>query len=400
MSSPDPATQLAILMEGVETVRPEHELGDRLASGRPLRVKLGLDPTVGQVTLGWAVVLHKLRQFQELGHTAVLIVGDFTARVGDPSGKSETRRRLSAEEVRSYAEAVLAQLRRVLAPSPLEIRHNSEWLESLGMTEILELTSTTTVAQMLERSDFATRYRDGVPISVMEMLYPLLQGYDSVAVEADVELGGSDQLWNLLVGRTVQQRFGLAPQVAITMPLLIGTDGEQKMSQSIGNYIGVDDPPEEMFGKAMSIPDHLIGQWLRLAARLPEAEAAALTRPMEDGTVNPALVKRELARRIVALYWDGEAAARAEQAFDLIHRHHGVPEDVPQHRLPDQPSISLPALLRAAGVVGSSGEARRLIGQGAVRIDGRPAAAPEVPRADLVGRVIQVGKRRFLRLVD
>ena len=231
-------------------------------------MKLGLDPTAPSVTLGWAVVLRKLRHFQELGHTAVLIVGDFTARVGDPSLKSETRKRLSAEEVNGYAENVLGQFRRVLLDENLEIRRNSEWLGTLDMGGLLELTSAATVAQMLERSDFAIRYQEGSPISVMEFLYPLLQGYDSVAVEADVELGGSDQLWNLMMGRVVQERYGMDPQVALTMPLLVGTDGSKKMSQSLGNYIGVEDEPAEMFGKTMSIPDTAMAEWFAACRRL------------------------------------------------------------------------------------------------------------------------------------
>ena len=272
---PEPPEQLKRLLVNVDRVAPEDELAERLAEGRPLRVKLGLDPTAPSVTLGWAVVLRKLRHFQELGHTAVLIVGDFTAQVGDPSLMAETRRRLTAEEVRGYAESVLGGFSRVLLPEPLEIRWNSEWLASMDMEHILELTSATTVAQMLERADFAERMAEQRPISVLEFLYPLLQGYDSVAVEADVELGGSDQLWNLLMGRTVQQRYGMRPQVAMTMPLLLGTDGVNKMSQSLDNYVAVDDAPADMFGKVMSIPDDLMPQWYRLATELPAEESEA-----------------------------------------------------------------------------------------------------------------------------
>ena len=264
--------QLTFLLRHTDQVVPGDDLSDKLELGRPLRVKLGLDPTAPAVTLGWAVVLRKLRHFQEMGHTAVLIVGDFTGQVGDPSDRSETRRRLTSEEVNGYAENVLGQFRRILLPENLEIRRNSEWLGTLDMAGLLELTSAATVAQMLERSDFAKRYDDGSPISVMEFLYPLLQGYDSVAVQADVELGGSDQLWNLMMGRTVQERYGMEPQVAMTMPLLVGTDGVKKMSQSLGNYIGVEDAPDEMFGKTMSIPDTAMVEWFRLAADLDPAE--------------------------------------------------------------------------------------------------------------------------------
>jgi tyrosyl-tRNA synthetase len=386
-------------MRGVDVVKPPEALADKLATGRPLRVKLGLDPTAPAVTLGWAVVLRKLRHFQELGHTAVLIVGDFTAQVGDPSGKSETRKRLSREEVMGYAESVLVQFRKVLLSEPLEIRYNSEWLASFDMGEVLELTSKVTVAQMLERGDFAQRFEKNTPISVMEFLYPLLQGYDSVAVEADVELGGSDQLWNLMMGRVIQERYGMAPQVAMTMPLLLGTDGVHKMSQSLGNYIGVDDPAEDIFGKTMSIPDELMAQWLLLAADAHPDEVAAISSRLADGTAHPGLVKRDLARRLVALYWDDTAAVAAEEAFDLVHRRGEIPDDIPEHPLPPEATISLPSLLRDAGLAASAGEARRLIQQGAVKLDGTRVESLELDRVLLVGAAIQVGKRRFARLV-
>jgi tyrosyl-tRNA synthetase len=395
---PDLDAQLGLLLRGVDVVNPEDGLAEKLRSGRPLRVKLGLDPTAPAVTLGWAVVLRKLRHFQELGHTAVLIVGDFTAQVGDPSGKSETRRRLGREEVQGYAEQLLGQFRRVLLPEPLEIRYNSEWLSPLDMAAILELTAKATVAQMLERGDFAKRLVDGTAISVMEFMYPLLQAYDSVIVEADVELGGADQLWNLMMGRTIQERYGIDPQVALTMPLLIGTDGTAKMSQSLGNYIGVADPPEEMFGRTMSIPDDLIGQWSLLAADLGPAEVAAVVEDLRTGQAHPNQAKRSLGRRIVALYWGDQAAETAERAFDLIHRHHQIPEDVPTWNLDADDPVSIPALLRAIGLAGSAGEARRLLQQGGVRLDGSRIEALEMARGALAGKVLQVGKRRFVRL--
>ncbi|MFO7300266.1 MAG: tyrosine--tRNA ligase, partial [Actinomycetes bacterium] len=295
-------SDLDLILRYTDQVVPREDLEKKLAKGQPLRVKLGVDPTAPAVTLGWAVVLRKLRHFQDLGHTAVLIVGDFTARVGDPSGKDSTRRRLSAEEVNRYAESVLGQFRRVLSEENLEIRRNSEWLEALDMEGMLELTSSATVAQMLERADFAKRFERGTPISVMEFLYPLLQGYDSVAVEADIELGGSDQLWNLMMGRVVQERYGQEPQVALTVPLLVGTDGVNKMSQSLGNYIGVEEDPREMFGKTMSIPDDLMGQWFRLAADLDPGEVERIEADLASGALHPAEAKRRLAREIVALY--------------------------------------------------------------------------------------------------
>lgn len=392
-----PAEQLPHLLRHADKVVPEDELVKKLESGRQLRVKLGLDPTAPSVTLGWAVVLRKLRHFQEMGHIAVLIVGDFTARVGDPSLRSDTRKRLTAEEVNGYAENVLGQFRRVLLADRLEIRRNSEWLGALDMGGLLELTSAATVAQMLERSDFANRYQEGNPISVMEFLYPLLQGYDSVAVEADVELGGSDQLWNLMMGRVVQERYGMEPQVALTMPLLVGTDGSKKMSQSMGNYIGVEDEPGEMFGKTMSIPDDVMPEWFRLAADFDPDEVERIEAGLASGDLHPGETKRRLARAVTALYWGEEAAAQAEAMFDQVFRHGGLPDEIEEHSLPAGDTIQLSALVR--DVSGASGsEARRLLAQGAVRLDGEVVEDREMARDDLTGRVLKVGKRRFVRL--
>ncbi len=390
--------QLSTLLRHTDRVVPPDELARKLELGRPLRVKLGLDPTAPSVTLGWAVVLRKLRHFQEMGHTAVLIVGDFTGQVGDPSDRSETRRRLTAEEVSGYAENVLGQFRRVLLDENLEIRRNSEWLGSLDMAGLLELTSAATVAQMLERSDFAKRYQEGSPISVMEFLYPLLQGYDSVAVRADVELGGSDQLWNLMMGRVVQERYGMEPQVAMTMPLLVGTDGVKKMSQSIGNYIGVEDPPEEMFGKTMSIPDTTMVEWFRLAADLDPQEVVGIESGLASGELHPGKTKRRLARAVTALYWGAEAAEEAERAFDQVFRLGGIPDEIEAFTLPEEDPVTVPTLIRdALGLSGS--EARRLLAQGAVKLDGEMVQAQELGRSELIGRVLQVGKRRFVRLI-
>jgi tyrosyl-tRNA synthetase len=395
-----PPPDLARLLRRTDTVRPPDELGPRLAEGKSLRVKLGLDPTAPSVTLGWGVVLRKLRDFQEQGHTAVLIVGDFTAQVGDPSQKSETRRRLSAEEVRGYAEAVLSQFERILLPEPLEIRYNSEWLGTLDMSEVLELTSTATVAQLLERGDFAKRFEANSPISVMEFMYPLLQGYDSVAVAADVELGGSDQLWNLMMGRVVQERYGQRPQIAMTMPLLLGTDGVQKMSQSLNNYIGITEPPSEIFGKVMSIPDSLMSQWFRLATEMPESDLDRITGDLEAGLLHPGEAKRLLARSITAIYWGEDMAAEAEGAFDRLFRDHEVPADVEVAALPAGDPLHLPSLLRDLGLAASGSDARRLLAQGAVKINGHRIQGEEAARDDLVGAVVQVGKRRFLRLTE
>ncbi|MFQ5968126.1 MAG: tyrosine--tRNA ligase [Acidimicrobiia bacterium] len=387
------------LLQGVDQAIPTGELAKRLSESRSLRVKLGMDPTAPNVTLGWAVVLRKLRQFQEHGHTAVLIVGDFTAQVGDPSEMSETRRRLSAEEVGANADRLLEGFRRILLPEPLEIRYNSEWLSKLDMNAVLELTSKVTVAQLLERDDFRTRFEEERPISLMEFLYPLLQAMDSVAIEADVELGGSDQLWNLLTGRDIQQRYGKTPQVVITVPLLVGTDGVQKMSQSFGNYIAIDDDPLEMFGKIMSLPDEAMGDYYRLATDLEASEREDLLAGLENQTVHPGEAKRRLGREVVGMYWDPDAAEKAEGAFDRVHKEHQVPEDVPEHALGVEDPVYLPILLREAGLVTSSSEGKRLIAQGAVKIEGEAVSSDEISRSLLVGRVLQAGKRRFVRVV-
>ncbi|GBD85664.1 tyrosine--tRNA ligase [bacterium BMS3Abin02] len=391
---------LDVLLRGTERVVTEEALASRLASKRPLRVKLGLDPTAPAVTLGWAVVLRKLRQFQEHGHIAVLIIGDFTAQVGDPSGKSETRRRLSADEVGAYAERVLAGFRKILLPEPLEIRHNSEWLANLDMEAILELTSQVTVAQMLERGDFAKRYAARQPITLMEFVYPLLQGMDSVAVRADIELGGSDQLWNLMVGRVLQERAGQDPQIPMTMPLLVGTDGVHKMSQSLGNYIAIDDAPAEMFGKIMSIPDELLVSYFELCTDVSEADVADIAKGLSDGSLHPGETKRRLGSEIVKIYWGADEALAAEAAFDQVFKRHEAPQDTLEFRLPGEDPVYLPSLLRSAGLVASASEARRLIDGGAVKIDGERIGTFEVPHATLRQRVLQVGKRRFVRLIE
>jgi tyrosyl-tRNA synthetase len=399
--APDP---LALLKDGTAEIVPEGGLEEKLALGRPLRVKLGLDPTASDVTLGWAVVLHKLRQFQDAGHTAVLIVGDFTARVGDPSGKSDTRPRLDKDVVRAFADHMLEQFRLIVSDERLEIRYNSEWLEGMDMEGILRLTSSYTVAQMLQRDDFAKRYADGRPISIMEFMYPLLQGYDSVAVEADVELGGTDQLFNLLVGRELQRAWGQEPQIALTVPLIEGLDGVQKMSQSLGNYVGITEAPDEMFGKLMRIPDGLIGKYLRLVAWMPSDEAARAEEAMAAGTANPNEVKRAMARAVVDLYHGAGAGARAEEGFNRVHRDRELPEVVPDVPIPDAAAedgvVWLPRLLVTLDLATSNGDARRRIEQGGVKLDDRPVTDPsyEARREDLVGTVLQVGRRWFGRL--
>jgi tyrosyl-tRNA synthetase len=399
--------QFDFLVRNAAEVIPEDELRAKLdrsgETGRPLRVKLGLDPTAADVTLGWAVVLRKLREFQELGHTAVLIVGDFTARVGDPSGKSETRPSLLPEAIQQYANRLLGQFGKILRDDRLEVRYNSEWLD-MGMEELLRLTASYTVARMLERDDFANRFAEGRPISVMEFLYPLLQARDSVAVEADVELGGTDQKFNLLVGRDIQRDDGQEPQVVFTMPLLEGLDGVQKMSQSLGNYVGIDEPPEEMFGKLMRIPDELIVKYLRLCTGLSEEEIAGVEARLETGT-NPADEKRRLAREVVGLYHGEEAADQSERNFDRVHRERQAPDEIRQVAVRpewlDAKEIPVATLLDLLDLAESRSAARRLIRQGGVRVDGEVVTDPEwnVPAETLAGTTWQVGRRKFVRLI-
>ena len=395
-----PEEQVAYLTDGIDTVVPEGELLERIKEGRPLRVKLGVDPTAPDVTLGWAVVFRLLRKFQECGHIAVLIVGDFTGQVGDPSGQSATRQRLEAAEVGGFADSVIGTIRELLLPERLEIRPNSEWLETMTMHDVLDLMSRFTVARIMDRDDFAKRWDASEPISLIEFMYPLLQAADSVAVQADIELGGSDQLFNNLVGRDLQERSGQRGQLVMTVPLLVGTDGKKKMSQSLGNYISVKDEAGEMFGKTMSIPDDLMEQWFVLAAGWPTVEAEELMASIAAGTLHPGEAKRMLARDIVTIYWGSDAAAEAEVSFDTVFKHRELPDDVAAFSLPPADPVWLPGLLNEAGLVDSNSEARRMLAQGAVRIDGEKTASEEHSRADLVDRIVQVGKRRFVKLVD
>ena len=390
------------LVRNAEHVVVADELERRLKEGRPLRVKLGLDPTAKDITLGWAVPLRKLRQWQDAGHIAVLIMGDFTARIGDPSGRSSQRTQLSKEEVTANAEACVAMLLDILSEDDLEVRYNSEWLEPMDLGDVLRLTANYTLAQMLERNDFAKRFKEQRPISMIEFMYPLLQGYDSVAVEADVELGGTDQLFNLLVGRDLQTGYGQRPQIAMTMPLLEGLDGVQKMSQSLGNYVSIREAPEEMFGKLMSIPDTLIGRYAALGTTMPPDLVADMEAASKAGGGAANRAKRAVAAAIVALYHGPEAEVRAEEAFDRQFLRKEAPEDIPDADIPgdaiDGPEVYLPRVLAELGLAKSGSEARRLIAQGGVRVNGEAVSSENVDLADLKGGVLQVGKRRFVRL--
>ncbi len=367
----------------------ERRLQEAEEAGRPLRVKLGIDPTAPDIHLGFTVVLRKLREFQDLGHEVVLIVGDYTARVGDPSGRSQTRPVLSGEEIDRNAESFRAQALKVLRADRLELRRNGEWLD-MPMEELFRLARTTTVAQVLERDDFTARMAAAAPISILELLYPLLQGYDSVAVRADVELGGTDQKFNLLLGRDIQRAYGRPEQVVLTMPILPGIDGERKMSKSLDNYIGVTDAPEDMYGKTLRLPDASLATWHELL----------LGEPAPDG-VPPRDAKRGLARALVTRFHDAEAAVAAEAAFDRVHREHRPPESVPEVEFAADgaDAVHVPALLAALFGL-SRGEARRLLAQGGVRLDGDPLGAEEldVSRDRLDRAVVQVGRRRFARV--
>jgi tyrosyl-tRNA synthetase len=372
-------------------VLPEGRLAEQLGEGRPLRVKLGIDPTTADIHLGHTVVLEKLAEFQRAGHQVVLIVGDFTAQVGDPSGRSATRPVPTAEEIEANAATYQEQAFKILDRERTEVRRNSEWLR-MEPEALLGLLARTTVARLLERDDFQKRMAAGEPIAALELLYPLLQGYDSVAIEADVELGGTDQKFNLLFGRDIQNAYGQKPQSIMTLPILVGTDGVRKMSKSLGNYVGVTDPPEEMFGRLMSIPDEAMAEYYRLLLGSEQPD----TPPNE--------AKRELGRRIVDRFHGEGAGAAAEEHFNRIHVQHAVPDDIPEidpgaYRSDGNGTVHLPRLIAGAFDLSSS-EGRRLIQQGAVKLDGEavPVEPLDLDLSSLDGRVLQVGKRRFCRL--
>ncbi len=387
------------LSVGADTLVPRDELIAKLekaeTTGKPLRVKLGIDPSAPHLTLGHSVPLRKMRQFQDLGHTGVLIVGDFTRRIGDPSGRASTRTLMSEEEIQRNIETYQEQAYKILDPDRTEIRYNSEWLGPLDLADIIQLTSKYTVARMLERDDFAKRYAEGLSISVLEFLYPLTQAYDSVAIEADVELGGADQLFNLLVGRDIQREYGQAPQVVLTVPLLIGIDGERAMSQTTGNYVGLNEPATEMYGKLLSIPDELIRDYYVFLTDVP-ADSVDLNAARD--------AKRALARELVTMYHGANAAAEAEDAFDRVHIRHERPEDVPQISLDrgllkDDGTIWVIDLIDASGLVSSRGEAKRLIKQGGVKVAEERINSPDADIPFVPPLLVQIGKRSFVELV-
>ena len=394
-------SQTSLLARGCEAIYTAQELRARLeqaaAEGRQLRIKLGLDPTAPDIHLGHTVVLRKMRQFQDLGHRAVLIIGDYTARVGDPSGQDKTRPVLSEDEISTNAETYFQQAGKVLDTSPekLEIRRNSEWLQTLGSADVLRLSAQMTVAQMLERDTFEKRYKAGVPIGVHEFLYPILQGYDSVMIRADVELGGSDQTFNNLVGRDLQRSDGQPPQIVVIMPILVGLDGVEKMSKSKGNYIGVTDTPGEMFGKVMSIPDTLMDNYFTLLTDLPREQIDTWVNP--DRT-HPRDAKVQLGRTVVAQYHGKQAAEAAAEEIDRVFARKQTPTDMPEVRVAGG-AINIVQLVVSAGFAKSTSEARRLVGQKAVSIDEQPVTEIDAEVAPTTGQVLRVGKRRFGRIV-
>lgn len=399
--------ELEIIRRGVEEIISEEELVKKLEeshkTGRPLRIKLGLDPSAPDIHLGHTVVLHKLRQFQELGHQVIILIGDFTGRIGDPSGKSETRKQLSKEDVLRNAQTYQNQIFKVLDRSRTEVVFNSHWLDKLTFSDVLELGAKYTVARMLERDDFQTRYKEGRPIGIHEFFYPLMQGYDSVALKADVEIGGTDQKFNLLVGRALQRDYGQESQVVMTMPLLEGLDGVQKMSKSLGNYIGISEPPEQIYGKAMSISDDLMMRYFELVTDIPSNDIDDMERGLKAGCLHPRELKARLAHTLVRMYYGEEDAEAAAADFDAVFREGGIPESIPEATISSNDlkdgRIYLPKLLKLTGLVGSNSEARRLIDQGALKINGEQITDFEEDFEIESGSTIQVGKRRFAKVL-
>jgi len=393
--------QLDVIRLGTEEIVPEEDLVKKLerfvATKKPLRVKMGFDPSAPDIHLGHAVGLRKLRALQSLGHWVVLIVGDYTGMVGDPSGRNATRPRLSQDQVRENAQTYLRQLFKIVDESRSEVRWNGEWFAKMEFTEVMNLAGRVTVARMLERDDFEKRFEAKHPISLHEFFYPLMQGYDSVAINADIELGGTEQKFNLLMGRDMQAFYGLEPQVALTLPILEGTDGVQRMSKSIGNYVGIDEPPREMFGKVMSIPDALLERWFALTTEVTPAELASIRQKLAEKAVNPRDLKVDLAKRIIAMYHSANAAREAEAEFNRMFRDGGAPDDIPQFEMKDEGSgIALLSVLTDAKLAESRSDARRMVRQNAVRIDGERV---EDEGLTLGSRgepyTIQVGKRSW-----
>ena len=393
--------QLDLIIRGTDEVIPIEELDKKLAksleTGIPLQVKFGCDPSRPDLHIGHGVVLRKLRHFQDLGHEAILLIGDFTAMIGDPTGRNKTRPQITLAETKQNALSYIDQASVILSDENLTIVYNSDWLGKMDFSEVINLSSKYTVARMLERDDFTKRYQDGVPISVHEFLYPLAQGYDSVHLKSDVELGGTDQKFNLLVGRDLQKEAGQNPQVIITTPILEGTDGVEKMSKSYDNYIGLTDSPSEIYGRTLSIPDSLIGRYFEFATEIPTDKLTAIENDLENGISNPRDLKRELARELVALYHDNDAALTAEKEFDALFIQKDEPDDMPEYKLTE--SEKLIGIMVKNGMVASNGEGKRMISQGGVRLD--KEKVDDIHSTIEPGKnvVLKVGKRKFLRII-
>ncbi|MDA8234486.1 MAG: tyrosine--tRNA ligase [Clostridia bacterium] len=399
--------QIEIIKRGTVEIIPENELQEKLKKSiqqnKPLNIKLGLDPTAPDIHLGHTVVLQKLRQFQDRGHQIIILLGDFTARIGDPTGKSETRKQLSETEVLANAQTYKEQIFKILNPEKTKVVFNSHWLASLNFAQVIELAANYTVARMLEREDFAKRFRENLPISIHEFFYPLMQGYDSVALEADVELGGTDQKFNLLMGRTLQKEYGQEPQIALMMPILEGLDGVNKMSKSLGNYIGITESPREMYGKTMSIADELMVRYFELVTQVPLDEVRAIENGLKKGAMHPRDVKMRLGREIVTIYHGPEAAQAAEEEFKNIFQKGELPDEIPDLVInPEDLSegqIWLAKLLVQGGLAASTSEARRLITQGAVKIGEEKISDANYHLTPVHGMVIRAGKRKFAKIV-
>ncbi len=392
--------QMVLIERGVAEIVPREELiqklGKSITEGKPLRIKLGLDPTAPDIHLGHTVVLNKLRQFQDLGHEIHLIIGDATGRIGDPSGKSETRKQLTEEEVMNNARTYQEQIYKVLDKEKTIIHFNSEWLMPMQLVDVLTLAAKYTVARMMERDDFSKRYKEGLPIGVHEFMYPLMQGYDSVALQSDVEMGGTDQKFNLLVGRQLLKEYGHEPQVALMMPILEGTDGVQKMSKSLGNYIGVNDEPYEMFGKTMSIPDEMIARYFELLTRVSMDDIETMEMQMAAGQLNPRDAKIKLAMELITMYHSDEAAEAARDRFHLVFSNRDIPEDIPELKVSEK-EVWLPKFLNENGLVDSTSDGKRMLKQGGVKVNGEKHSDENIVLED--GMVLQVGKRKFIKVL-
>ncbi len=396
--------QMDLIRRGASEIIPEEELQKKIEKsikeGKQLKIKLGCDPTRPDLHLGHSVVLRKLAQFQQLGHQAILIIGDFTGMIGDPSGRNSARPPLTVEETRKNAQSYWEQAVKILAPETTKIIHNSEWLGKMSFEDVIKLASKYTVARMLERDDFTKRFKGGIPISLHEILYPLAQAMDSVAIESDVELGGTDQKFNLLVGRDIQREFGIEPQVIITLPLLVGTDGTEKMSKSYDNYIGISELPKDIYGKTLSIPDSLIYTYYELTTDIPNAGLAEIKKNLENPAVNPRDIKRALARRLVAMYYNEETALESEKEFDNIFVKKGLPDEVPEFKVEGLKEIELVELMVITGSAPTKSEARRLLQQGGVTIDGAKVEDLKYVVKLENPFILKVGKRKFYKITN